>query len=167
MLKPQDVIVALKIHVAGPMPFSALGASVGISASQAYSAVQRAIRCGILAEGGKRIKPVALLEMLVALKRFFPAEKGAITKGIPTAHSGPPLKDIVTGSQEATVVWPDPDGTTVGIAYVPLYKTVPHAAKSDNELYELLSLVDALRSGRAREVAIAKNELASRLGVTL
>jgi hypothetical protein len=38
------------------------------------------------------------------------------------------------------------------------------AVKVDSELYELLSLIDALRIGRAREQNIAIIELITRLG---
>jgi hypothetical protein len=33
----------------------------------------------------------------------------------------------------------------------PLYKSVPYAARADEKLYDALALVDAIRSGRARE----------------
>jgi hypothetical protein len=45
----------------------------------------------------------------------------------------------------------------------PLYRSVPNAARADKQLYELLALVDAIRSGRARERELAVKELRSRL----
>ena len=47
--------------------------------------------------------------------------------------------------------------------FSPLYKSVPQAARRDSRLYELLALVDAIRSGqgRARDLAVA--ELHARL----
>ena len=41
--------------------------------------------------------------------------------------------------------------------------SVPRAVKTDPELYDLLCLVDALRIGRARERALAEQELSQRL----
>jgi len=41
----------------------------------------------------------------------------------------------------------------------PLYKNVPVAAKNDRLLHEYLALADALRVGRARERALAKEEI--------
>jgi hypothetical protein len=52
-------------------------------------------------------------------------------------------------------VWPDPDGEVRGQAFLPLYKSVPKAADEDEKLHELAALVDALRSGNARERNIA------------
>jgi hypothetical protein len=40
---------------------------------------------------------------------------------------------------------------------------VPHSARRDSALYDLLCLVDVLRLGRARERAIAEEELSQRL----
>jgi hypothetical protein len=45
----------------------------------------------------------------------------------------------------------------------PLYKAIPYAASQDQELYELLGLVDALRVGRVREQQLAADFLQQRL----
>ena len=62
-------------------------------------------------------------------------------------------------------VWPDPEGTVRGIALTPLHPSVPKAVKGDRLLYELLALVDSLRTGGARERSIAQKELRARLEV--
>jgi hypothetical protein len=49
------------------------------------------------------------------------------------------------------------------LAFSPLYKSVPKAAREDQQLYELLTLVDALRGGRARERQMARQEMVKRL----
>ena len=41
--------------------------------------------------------------------------------------------------------------------------SVPRAVKKDPELYDLLSLVDALRIGRVREKKMAEEELRNRM----
>jgi hypothetical protein len=46
---------------------------------------------------------------------------------------------------------------------VPLYRSVPGAALRDPAFYEWLALVDAVRSGRARERRMAADELGRRL----
>lgn len=48
------------------------------------------------------------------------------------------------------------------MAFSPLYKSAPQAARRDEKLYELLALVDAIR-GRARERDLAARELRKRL----
>lgn len=60
-------------------------------------------------------------------------------------------------------MWPYAKGTTRGYSLAPLYPTVPQAAAKDAQLYELLSLVDAIRDGRARERNLAAKELQARL----
>jgi len=62
-------------------------------------------------------------------------------------------------------VWPDPDGEVRGQSFSPLYKSVPKAAQEDDRLYELLSLIDAIRGGRARERQMAYGEIKKRMGL--
>jgi hypothetical protein len=103
-------------------------------------------------------------EFLVhAVKYLFITEKGEITRGIPTAHSAPPLNSLLTvSSDEPPLVWPDPEGELKGTRFVPIHKVAPFAAKKDHKLYEMLVLVDAIRGGRIREQEIAKKELLKR-----
>jgi hypothetical protein len=56
-------------------------------------------------------------------------------------------------------VWPDPHGTVRGETLRPLYKSIPDAARRDEKLYQALSLIDAIRAGRARERALAEKHL--------
>ena len=50
-----------------------------------------------------------------------------------------------------------------GVAIKPLYRSAPRAARNSPQLYELLALVDALRTGRARERKLAEQLLEERL----
>ena len=70
-------------------------------------------------------------------------------------------KLVVQGTDPAPV-WPHKDGTVRGVAFFPLYPTVPDAAKNNSALYELLALVDAVRGGSMRERALAIAELDKR-----
>lgn len=97
------------------------------------------------------------------LKYVFPAERGPLTRGMPTSYATAPLADKLTASGEPPPVWPDPEGTVRGEALEPLYRSAPGAARADAKLYELLALVDAIRSGRARERELAVKELQKRL----
>jgi hypothetical protein len=49
------------------------------------------------------------------------------------------------------------------MAFAPLYKLAPGAAREDSKLYEFLVLADAIRGGRAREQQLAIPELKARL----
>jgi hypothetical protein len=66
-------------------------------------------------------------------------------------------------SDDLPPVWPDSDGKIKGRAIEPLHDGVPIAVKSDKELYALLSLIDVLRDGRAREREFAEAELQRRI----
>jgi hypothetical protein len=83
-------------------------------------------------------------------------------RGIPTAHGINPLKEQIVSAGEI-YVWAYPQGTVRGVSIEPLYKAVPYAASQDQELYELLGLVDALRVGRVREQQLAADFLQQRL----
>jgi hypothetical protein len=54
-------------------------------------------------------------------------------------------------------------GTGKGPSVNPLHRYVPDAALADRALYELLALVDALRTGRSRERKLAQKLLSERL----
>lgn len=92
----------------------------------------------------------------------FPAKPGPLVRGVPTAHSGPPLNTLIESGGEE-YVWPSATGQLRGHAISPLYANVVKAIKNDRELHELLSLVDAIRVGRVREKTLAVEELKKRL----
>jgi hypothetical protein len=102
----------------------------------------------------------ALEEFLVhGLKYVFPAERGEMSRGVPTSYGAAPLRKMIAPTDEPIPVWPYPDGTHRGVSFAPLYKTAPAAALRDASFYELLALADALRDGRVRERKMAEAEL--------
>jgi hypothetical protein len=168
ILKPQDVLVMLKLVALGKRPwsYSSLAVSLGMSSSQLHSAVRRALAVQLAVKSEDVISPHIrnLEEFLVhGLRYVFATEIGRPTRGIPTAYAAPPLDKHFPESAEPPPVWPDPEGTVRGVSFSPLYKLAPQAARSDPALYELLALVDAIRGGRARERALAIKELGKRL----
>lgn len=70
---------------------------------------------------------------------------------------------MIVPSDDPPPVWPDTEGDVRGQSFSPLYKSVPKAAKQDRQLYELLVLTDAFRSGPTREREITINEMSKRL----
>ena len=162
-LKPQDVLVLLKLAIdERPWTFSTLAQALSMSPSEVHNAVRRARKARLLDDW--RPNREALLEFLVHGVRYaFAAERGALTRGIPTAHAASPLADEISPDAEPPPVWPDPSGNVRGQALLPLYKAVPPAARADPELYDCLALVDAIRAGRARERALAAKHLRKRL----
>jgi len=165
-LKPQDVVVLLKLATRSntAWSYSKLGVELGMSPSEVHASVKRASRAGLLAEPTRSVNKRALLEFLVhGIKYVFPPERRGITRGLPTAHAAPPLREHFAAGSELPIVWADPEGTVRGEELEPLYPSVPQAARADEQLYEALALVDAIRAGRARERELAIAELRRRL----
>ncbi|MBI5910607.1 MAG: hypothetical protein HY848_11710 [Betaproteobacteria bacterium] len=169
ILKPQDVVVLLKLVAIGQesWTFQRLAVVLSISQSEVHAAVRRAVAARLMSEAtaasGRPVRE-ALLEFLVhGVKYAFPPERGALTRGVPTGYAAPPLNKVIIGSSDPPPVWPYAEGSVRGLAFAPLYPSVPAAALKDARLYELLALVDAIRAGRARERNLAAKELESRL----
>jgi DNA-binding Lrp family transcriptional regulator len=165
VLKPQDVVVVLKLLSSdGDRTYPRLALALGMSASEVHASVKRAAKAGLIQLEAREPNRGALLEFLVhGLKYVFPGERGAVTRGMPTAYAAPPLARKLASANEPPPVWPDPAGEVRGEALEPLYRSVPNAARADAKLYEWLALVDAVRSGRARERELAVKELQKRL----
>lgn len=166
VLKPQDIVVTIYVGLhPEPWTYPGLAAALYLSASEAHAAVKRAQVAGLLEPMARTAKQDELLELLLhGIKFVYPVERGALTRGMPTAHGAPPLRTRLTPtSAEVLPVWPDPEGKAQGEAWAPLYPAVPRAARRDPGLYEALALVDVMRGGRATDRAIAIDELQRRL----
>jgi hypothetical protein len=186
-LRPQDVVVVLKLLTSdgNPWSYSKLGEELAMSASHVFASVDRARISRLLdftailprtrparAARPSRERPAVLprpnhsnlKEFLIhGVKYAFPVERGGETRGIPTAEAALPLKQHFPQDFPLPPVWPYAEGSVRGNAFSPLYKNVPQAALRDPKLYELLALVDAIREGRAREREIAIRELTARV----
>src|SRR5262249_40123990 len=154
-LKPQDVVVALKLstYPGRRPPISIMANDLSLSPSEVHAALGRLRTSRLLHGPSLKDRPniTALEEFLIhGLKYAFPAEHGDVTRGMPTSYAAAPLKSQVAMSNNLPPVWPWPEGDTRGVGLEPLYRRVPEAALRDSGLYELLALVDAIRDGRAR-----------------
>lgn len=168
LLKPQDVVVLLKLVAIGQKSwtYASLAETLQLSASQVYSAVERLMKARLAARMNRKIEPQLrnAEEFLThGVQYVFVPEHGGITRGMPTGFAAPPLDKMFHVSNELPPVWPDPEGDVRGLSFSPLHKNVPDAARRDPVLYELLALVDAIRDGRARERKMAAKELGLRL----
>ena len=141
------------------LSYAALAEHLGLSASEAHAAVKRLQAERLVAPGlGRQVNRRSLLEFLLYGFAFvFPAELGAPSLGIATGPSAPGMCEAFDESE--LWVWPAPNGDVRGPSIEPIYKSVPVAAANDERLYELLSLVDCLRIGRAREKSMATKRL--------
>ena len=164
IMSPQDIVVLLKIISYNNTPWlqQQMAEDLHISQSEISKSLVRCKFAALLDSTGKKVFKIGLLEFLqYGIKYVFPEQPGAIVRGIATAHSGKPLSNII--SSEMHYVWPSGKGKTRGQAITPLYPSVIDAVKNDEQLYELLALVDAIRVGRAREKEIAIKELRDRI----
>src|SRR5579863_1644027 len=120
-LKPQDVVLALKMLASdlNPWSYAKLGKELAMSASHVFESVARAeaahlipffpsspMRKGLFPE----INRGNLKEFLIhGVKYAFPVVRGGPTRGIPTAEAAPPLKQYFPDSFPLPPVWPCAD----------------------------------------------------------
>lgn len=168
-LKPQDVVILLKLVAWGSQPwtYQRLAVELSISQSEAHAGVRRAVAARLMSDAttaaGRPIIPALEEFLLHGVRYAYAPERGELTRGMPTGYAAPPLNKVIVQPNEPPPVWPYAEGTVRGYSFSPLYPTVPAAAARDPKLYELLALVDAMRDGRARERNLAAKELTSRL----
>ncbi|HOU90851.1 MAG TPA: hypothetical protein PLU22_07375 [Polyangiaceae bacterium] len=166
MLKPQDIVVLVHLALRGEgWTYPTVAAALGMSSSEAHAALKRASAGGLYDEVRRVPRKRELMELIEhGLRYVFPVDRGSISRGHPTAHGAPPLRERIRLPEgEPIPVWPDPEGEARGEAWAPLYPSVPKAARGDQNLYEALALIDAVRGGRARERALALKVLTERL----
>lgn len=169
VLKPQDLVVALKLHGLGArqLSYAALGKSLHLSQFEVHAAAQRLVAARLATHLEGRVQPIraALLGFFIGSAPFaYPAVRGEVTIGVPTAQGAAPMQGRLVDDRELPPVWPDSLGKVRGQSLLPLYPTAPRAALEDEALYALLALFDSLRIGQARERALATRMIEERLG---
>ncbi len=175
LLKPQDILVLLKICTSREVKATTqkLSTELGLSQAEVHLALKRSQKAGLLQlekEKGSRshkkiVNRAALLEIIAhGLRYLCPPDRGGVTRGVPTASAA--VKDFgLRGHEALPPVWPDPLGEVRGLSFSPLYESVPFAAKREPKLYEALALVDSIRGGQVRERKLAENRLRRELGL--
>lgn len=163
MLKSQDCVILLK-HLAHPgelMSQRRLAKELGISLSEVNSGLKRLMLSGLIVEIPEHKRLVNKIQakdfLIYGLKYVFPGRLGELTRGVPTAVAAPIFAGKIMLGTDPLPVWPDGFGTVRGVALEPLYRSIPKALREhpDQEFYDLLVLVDAIRVGRARERNLA------------
>ena len=163
-MRPHDSVILMKIASKKNREWfmKDLAYELGISASEISESINRSVFAGLIAPDKKRLMKLALLDFLEhGLRYVYPQQPGAIARGMPTAHSAPPLNKIIDSSE--AYVWPYADGEVRGQAIEPLHPNVPVACLRDADFYILIALCDSLRVGKAREKNIAVDELKNRI----
>jgi len=155
-----DVAMLLKLlaNQDSPLKQTELSEQLYIAQSEVSRSISRLDYAQLYSKYNKSVNRLNTFEFLVyGVKYAFPVQPGSIVRGIPTAHSAPPLSDLII-SQE-NYVWAYAKGTIRGQHIEPFYKNLPKASLVDSKFYGLLALIDTLRVGKQREIAIAKEKL--------
>lgn len=164
IISPQDIVILLKIIAYGDEVWiqTRLAESLYLSQSEISKSLLRSKFSGLIDPSGKKVRRLALMEFLqYGIAYAFPQRPGPIVRGVPTAHSAPPLNHYI--KSEEAYVWPSIKGKVKGQGIGPLYPSAVEAALEDPRMHEFLALIDALRVGRAREKEIALAELKKRI----
>jgi hypothetical protein len=162
---PFDIVVALRLTEAAGT-YALLAEELDVVPSQVHLAVRRLTAAGLLRAGARSTNARALHELLVhGIRYLYPASKGPLATGIPTAYSAPPLSADVDALD--VLVWPAPlhPAAVQGFTLVPLYRAAHTLLARSPRTYQLLAVTDALRLGDAAVRAIAADRLAQLLGV--
>jgi hypothetical protein len=107
---------------------------------------------------GSRVSRMALATLLPSLQYLVPARPdGAVVLGVPTGVSSPGLEGRLVVS--IPMVWASERGTVRGKAIKPLFRTLPDASLDHPDLHLLFGALDAARTGRARELRLAREVL--------
>lgn len=182
MLKPQDIVILLKIFssitLSQVVPEHSLSQNklaimLCMSVSEVNAGIKRLVVSGLLApayDGANKIVflPIkgACEECLIsAVKYFCPAQVGVYTRGIATSYAAPILEEWIVPGNDPIPVWPYAGGDKRGLALEPLYRSVPQSVIEypDPLFYEMLVLIDAIRAGKIRERNIAVKLLKERM----
>jgi len=161
-LRPSDLAVACQLAIEPGQRFLGIASATGISAGECHNAVGR-LRISRLILPDERRPATELLGRFLAegAPFAFPPVIGGQTIGIATAQSSPLFAGLVEARDG--FVWPCADGTTRGRSIVPLFPGAPKLKARNPRLYEILTIVDALRVGTARVRTLASELLADRL----
>lgn len=168
VLKPQDFYLLLALAACRDQgtTYPELAAFTGLSMSEVHGGLKRTEVARLLFFEAKR--PHVLLSafkefLFHGAKYAFPAIRGSMVAGVPTAHAAAPLAAQISPSADPPPVWPSIKGSVRGMALIPLYPSAPAAALRNPALYESLTLFDAIRAGNMRERALAKALFEARL----
>jgi DNA-binding Lrp family transcriptional regulator len=161
---PFDVVLGLRLLTASGT-LAQLAEELAVVPSQVHASIRRLDRAGLLRPESRSVNARALGEfVLFGVRYAFPAVRGMLADGVPTAHSAQPLAALIDAVD--VVVWPAPAAPDAvrGFSIRPLYGRAPTLVQTSPETYRLVTLVDALRLGDPRARTLARAELESALG---
>lgn len=171
MIKSQDCIILVKILANPGVNWSQrqLANILFISLAEVNAGIKRLCEARLLRkdkQGQLFPNKDAASEFLVSsIKFLFPGKLGEFTRGIPTSVAAPLFHNKIALGEDPIPVWPYATGKSKGVALNPIHPTAPKSVNEhpDQMFYEILILIDVIRSGRARERNMAIKLLKQRL----
>lgn len=181
IIKPQDTLIALKYcsierqtkgglggNTGLPLSFGIrdLAEVIGISHGEISRATQRLEKSQLVNVRGE-VFAVArnLVEWLCyGIRYYCPLESSGYGRGVGTGWNCQLIKSDMKPPQPGWA-WASSQGDSEAELILPFHRSVPLAASNDPWLYQALSLVEVIRGGKPRELAIARDLLAEHLGV--
>ena len=161
-LRPSDLVVACQLAITPYAQFAGIAEATGLSVGECHNAVRRLRLASLILADERRPSSEILGHFLAQGAPFaFPPVLGAPTIGVATAHSSPAFKTILESTER--FVWPYADGTSRGHSLIPLFPGAPALSGRNQPLYELLTIIDAIRVGTTRVRTLAADLLRERL----
>lgn len=179
-LKPHDTVVALKYGclalVSGQdsgegSTVRTIAASLGLSPGEISKSNSRLLKAKLIASissgRANRVRYQTVTSHMEEWLNFgiqynIVPEPEGVGRGISTSWSNPEIKSRFV-PRDFPHVWLFPGGDATGEGISPLYPNAPMAALGDRNLHIVLSLVDAVRLGKPRELAIARALISAHL----
>ncbi|MES9970158.1 MAG: hypothetical protein ABW092_08995 [Candidatus Thiodiazotropha sp.] len=165
MLKPQDTLLALKYWSLKQSDLESsvrsIAEAIGISAGEVSKGTKRLLASHLVVErsGSVFVESGGMLEWLCYGVRYaYPLVSVGYGRGMSTSWNCPSLVSEVV-PPTPPLVWPVPRGDSEGAQIKPFHDSIPLAASRDDRLYVALSLLEAIRGGKPRELAIARDHL--------
>ena len=172
-MHPGDVAIALQLATLTNQRLADIAVATIRSIGEVHNAVRRLSMARLLKPDSRQI----VLEPLLGFIRWgvpyaFPAVVGGTTIGVATARMATPDTSVGASTVPGEItrvefVWPAGDGSARGQALAPLYPNAPQLVTGNPTLFSLLSMVDLIRVGGAREAAAATDAIAVALSQRL
>jgi len=166
MIKGQDIVLLVKLITnkeARKWGQVKLSQHLCMSSSTVNKSLKRLEQSQLIVDSKHPIQ-TSCEEFIISCSFLFPPTIGDETSGMLTQTSSPVFKaaNLIPGYN---YVWPDAEGNARGLAFSPLYPTIPKALRlhPDEPFYEMLCLIDGLRYGMARTREYAKEQLTKRI----
>jgi len=164
-LKAQDTLLALKYwslrQDGHEKSVRDIAESINISASEVSKGTKRLIASHLVVErhGSVFTESGALLEWFCyGIRYAYPQESIGYGRGMATSWNCPILVSEIV-SPSPPLVWTLPGGKIEGALVKPIHESAPFAASRDENVYRALSLIEAIRIGKPRELLIARKLL--------